>query len=178
MPNGKSITGFHFTAMRSILFVCTANRCRSPLAAGLLAHQVQRRVESANWQIGSAGTWTIDNQPATTLAQLVMSEKGINLESHRSRGLNADMLRAADVILVMTRYQLEAICAEFRDAAGKTFLLSQLIGQKFDIDDPFEGTLEDYRRCANDIDQILNDGFPRLIELADRRTTAVSEVTP
>ncbi len=153
--------------MRSILFVCTANRCRSPMAAGLLWRIVTQAGSAADWQINSAGTWAIDELPPTALASLTLKDKGIDLSDHRSRIITRDALRAADVILVMTRHHLEAICAEFPEVADRTVLLSQLIGQTFDIDDPYEGTADDYRRCANDLEKILQDGLPRLIELAD-----------
>jgi protein-tyrosine-phosphatase len=82
--------------------------------------------------------------------------------------LDGDLLRGVDVILVMTRNHLEAICAEFPEVADKTFMISQLIGQTFDIADPVQGTLDDYRRCAADLQKILSDGYTRLAELADR----------
>jgi protein-tyrosine-phosphatase len=154
--------------MRSVIFICTANRCRSPMAVGLFARQVAHLNDGREWQISSAGTWAIDDQPATALARIVMGQQGIDLDQHRSRPLNGTMLRAADVILVMTRHHLEAIQAEFPEVANRTFLLSQLIGQTFDIDDPFEGTEEDYRRCADGIERILKEGYARLVELAER----------
>ena len=85
--------------------------------------------------------------------------------------LNDEMLHEADIILVMTRHHLEAIRAEFPEVADKTYLISQLIDQTFDIDDPVLGTLDDYRRCAADLKQILSGGYARLVELTDRAVT-------
>jgi protein-tyrosine-phosphatase len=97
-----------------------------------------------------------------------MQQYGADLSAHRSRMLTGEMLHAADVVLVMTRHQQEAICAEFPAESAKVFLLSQLIGQRFDIDDPISGPEEDYRRCADDIQHILRTGYARLAELAKR----------
>jgi protein-tyrosine-phosphatase len=154
--------------MRHILFVCTANQCRSPMAASLFNRQIMQLGESDRWHVASAGTWAEDQRPATLLARTTMAEQGIDLGGHRSRLLDGDLVRSVDVILVMTRHHLEAICAEFPEVADRTFMLSQLIGQSFDIVDPVQGTLDDYRRCAADLQQILRDGHTRLADLADR----------
>ncbi|MBI5567425.1 MAG: hypothetical protein HY870_21175 [Chloroflexi bacterium] len=156
--------------MRHILFVCTANQCRSPMAAGWFSRQIAQLGEADRWQVASAGTWAEDQRPATLLARTTMAEQSIDISGHRSRLLDGDLLRAVDVILVMTRHHLEAICAEFPEVANKTLMISQLIGQTFDIADPVQGTLDDYRRCAADLQRILRDGYTRLAELADRGT--------
>ncbi len=70
----------------------------------------------------------------------------------------------------MTRHHLEALRAEFPEVSKRLCLMSQLVGQVYDIEDPFDGTPEDDRRCAAEIDQLLNYGFTRLIELTDRMT--------
>lgn len=154
--------------MRHILFVCTANQCRSPMAAGLFNQQIAQSGEAERWHVASAGTWAEDQRPATLLARTAMAERRIDIGGHRSRLLDGELLRGADVILVMTRHHQEAICAEFPEVAARTFMISQLIGQTFDIVDPVQGTLDDYRRCATDLQQILRDGYTRLAELADR----------
>jgi protein-tyrosine-phosphatase len=138
------------------------------MAAALLAQIVQQPGANRPWQISSAGTWAIPDLPAMSLSQKVMGQKGIDLSHHRSRRLTAELMKAADVILAMTQYQVEAIRAEFPEAADKTLLISQLIGQAFDIDDPVTGTEEDYRRCANDLAAILTAGYNRLEDLMRR----------
>jgi protein-tyrosine phosphatase len=138
------------------------------MAAALLNRLVTDRGEAEQWQIESAGTWAIPDLPATSSARLVSRACGIDLTSHRARPLTGDMLHAADLILVMTRFHLEALRAEFPEVAGKTYLISQLIGQMFDIDDPVNGTLDDYQACLNDLSRILTQGFARLKELAQR----------
>ena len=138
------------------------------MAAGLFQQQIEQAGEADRWQIASAGTWAENQRTATTFARTTMTERNIDISGHRSRLLDGDLLRGVDVILVMTRHHREAICAEFPEVADRTLMMSQLIGQTFDIVDPVQGTLDDYRRCATDLQQILRDGYPRLIELADR----------
>ena len=97
------------------------------MAEALLTRQVADLQQSADWQIQSAGTWAEANLPATSQAQLVMAQRGIDLNKHRSRSLTAELLHDVAVILVMTRHQQEAIQAEFPEVAHKTQLLSRLV---------------------------------------------------
>jgi protein-tyrosine-phosphatase len=137
------------------------------MAAALLAHKAAQMGDAAKWQISSAGTWTTNGLPPMPLAREVLSDRGLDISQQRSQLVDAEHLSAADVILVMTRNQLDAIRAEFPETAHRTFLLSHLVGQAFDIEDPVEGTIEDYQRCVDDIAQILDAGYDRLVELAE-----------
>ena len=154
--------------MRSILFICTANRCRSPMAEVLLQRAVEQRGEAAQWNISSAGTWAEADLGVTQLTRAVMTKRGLSVDEHRSRSLTAEMLHKADAVLVMTRNHKEAIQAEFPASVGRVFLLSQLVDQDYDIEDPYGGSLDDYELCASEIDDLLSRGFGRLVELTDR----------
>jgi len=160
------------TLPRSVLFVCTANQCRSPMAEALLKSLAARRGEADRWQVQSAGTWTEPGRPATQLSQAVMRRRSIDLSGHRSHLIDADMLGKAAVILVMTRHHKEAVQAEFPEIRHKVYLLSQLVDRSFDIEDPYGGTLDDYELCATDLQDILTDGYDRLVELAGRAAPA------
>jgi protein-tyrosine-phosphatase len=136
------------------------------MAEALLNRQVMDVGQSADWQIQSAGTWAEANLPVTAYSQVVMAQRGIDLSAHRSRSLTAELLREAAVILVMTRHHQEAIQVEFPEVAHKTLLISQLVGQSYDIEDPYGRPLEEYQMCADSIDQILKTGFANLRRLA------------
>ena len=112
-------------APRSVLFVCTANQCRSPMAEVLLKALVAQHGEADRWQIQSAGTWTEPGRPATQLAQAVLQRRNLDLSGHRSRPLEADLLASASLVLVMTRHHQESILIEFPEVSGKIHLLSQ-----------------------------------------------------
>jgi protein-tyrosine-phosphatase len=156
------------TPLRSVLFVCTANQCRSPMAAALLKALASQRGEADLWQIQSAGTWAEPGRPATQLSQVVMQLHSIDVADHRSRPVTADLLAAADAILVMTRHHQEALHAEFPAVRDKVLLLSQLIDRSFDVEDPFGGNLDDYELCVTDLQTILTEGYDRLAEMIDR----------
>jgi protein-tyrosine-phosphatase len=159
-------------APRSVLFVCTANQCRSPMAEALLKSLVAERGEADCWQIQSAGTWAEQGRSATQLSQIVLRQRNVDLSDHRSRPIDPNLLASTSVVLVMTRHHQEAIRAEFPEAQGKVYLLSQLIDLDFDIADPYGGSLDDYELCATDLQNILTQGYDRLAELADREMVA------
>jgi protein-tyrosine-phosphatase len=155
-------------APRSVLFVCTANQCRSPMAEALLKSLVAQRGEANHWQIQSAGTWSEPGRPATVLSQAVMRRRNIDLSDHRSRSVDADLLAAASVVLVMTRHQQEALRAEFPGMQHKIYTLSQLVDGSYDIEDPYGGSPDAYELCAVELQDILTNGYDRLVELAAR----------
>ncbi len=142
------------------------------MAEALLKSLVAQRDETGRWQIESAGTWAEPGRPATPLAQTVMQRRSIDISGHRSRLIDADMLAAASVVLVMTRHHLEAIQAEFPDVQGRVYLLSQLVNRDFDIEDPYGGNPDDYELCASELQNILTDGYDRLAGLVDRAVLA------
>ena len=87
--------------MPSILFVCTANQTRSPIAAVLFTCLLRESGQLAGWRIESAGTWAIDGLPAGRRAQRTMYDMRLDLSKHRTRCVTAEMLAAFDLILVM-----------------------------------------------------------------------------
>jgi protein-tyrosine-phosphatase len=158
----------------NVLFVCTANQCRSPMAEALLRSLVVQRGEADCWIVQSVGTWAEPGRPATQLSQTVMQRRGIDLANHRSRAIDAEVLAVASIVLVMTRHHQEAILAEFPEARRKVYMLSQLIDRSFDVEDPYGGSLEDYEACAADLQNILTDGYDRLVELIEAGAADVS----
>lgn len=154
--------------MSNILFVCTANRCRSPMAERLFYHKLINLTpdRAENWMVGSAGTWATNNHKPDANLIASMESYGIDIRDHRSRSLNDKMVTQQDLILVMENHHLEAMRFEYPDSAPKIFLLSQLIGNEFDIEDPFDKDLKDYQRAARLIDEILSQGFSRIFQLA------------
>lgn len=155
--------------MPTVLFVCTANICRSPMAAALFSQQLARRAPdfpSDEWTIRSAGTWAGEGLPAPRNSLEALARQGIDLSAHRSHCLGEADLDAANVVLVMTKGQREAIVAEFPRAAAKVFLLSQTAGPAYDIPDPYGGTKADYEVCADHLRYLIAAGFERILVLA------------
>ena len=152
--------------MPSILFVCTANRFRSPIAEIAFATESNKRKIDRYLTISSAGTWTMDGLPATTEAQEEAVTHGLNLTLHKSRVITKKILTQADLVLVMEHNHKEAIIQEFPFSAPKVFLLSEAAdGKAYDIPDPY-GTDEPPDVVAKEIIDIINHGYQEIIKLA------------
>jgi protein-tyrosine phosphatase len=151
--------------MIRILFVCTANRCRSPMAALLFCNLLDP-AESTAWHIDSAGTWAAEELPAMQNAISIMAEMGLNLASHRSRAVCENLLAEQNLILVMESSHREALAAEFPQAASRIRLLSEMAGPSFDIEDPVANPMNAYRATARLLHKLLCDGMPQIRALA------------
>ncbi|NLY89825.1 MAG: ribose 5-phosphate isomerase B [Firmicutes bacterium] len=113
--------------MQSVLFVCTGNTCRSPMAAGLFAKILQEKGETGI-KITSAGLAAVDGAPASAEAVEVMRRAGVDLSGHRARRLTREMVLAADLVLTMTRRQKEAVLVLAPEAGEKVFTLHEFAG--------------------------------------------------
>src|SRR5215213_9386709 len=105
-----------------ILFVCTGNTCRSPLAE-VIARKIAIERGLADVEVVSAGTSAHDGAPASDGALLVGMERGMDLVTHRAQTLSRDLVRDADLILAMGPHHLERI--EALGGAGRSYLLSE-----------------------------------------------------
>src|SRR5213593_780141 len=92
--------------MKTILFVCTGNICRSPMAEGLFRHATRGRGE---YRVLSAGVGAIDGQPPSAHAARALRELGVDISRQRSRMLMADLVQEADYIFGMTHGHVDAV---------------------------------------------------------------------
>jgi protein-tyrosine phosphatase len=123
--------------MHKILFVCTGNQYRSPIAAEAFRSQLAQDGSETDWLVTSAGTWTTPGQPAPPDAIEIARSHDLLIDMHRTRRLAADMLKEADIVIVMEEGHRDAIRAEFPFARAKVHLLSQVLeGIVYDIPDP------------------------------------------
>jgi protein-tyrosine-phosphatase len=151
--------------MKTVLFVCTANMCRSPIAEGLMQDKLRREKRDGEFRAESAGVWTVNGRPATGLAVAVLAGRGIDISGHRSRVITEETIRDAALILTMTRSHAEAICAEFPAYRNRVFLLSEMVGGAFDIEDPVGGTLQQYEMTTQDLENLIEQGYPRMMKV-------------
>jgi len=148
--------------MIRILFVCTGNTCRSPLAEA-----AARRIfaDHDDLHFASAGIAADQGAPASNHAQFVARERGVDLGAHRSRVLDADLAAGADLILTMTRGHADAARRMLgAEASGKVLTLAEAAerSRPVDVDDPIGGTLEDYERTNEQIESMVEALRPRL----------------
>ena len=152
--------------MPAILFVCTANICRSPIAMGMLRNMLAEKHVEGDWLVESAGTWGLEGDPAAAGSQAVMNNLGIDIGDHRARSVDYDLLQHFDLILTMEIGQKEALRMEFPEFSDRIYLLSEMTGQKRDIEDPYGGQYSGYEQAAEDIQLYLTNGFDTIIRLA------------
>jgi protein-tyrosine-phosphatase len=153
--------------MPTVLFICTGNLCRSPMAEVLLRARLARDEARRDWQVGSAGVWAADGRPASMYAIEEMDQRGIDLHAHHSRSVTGELMDGADLVLAMTRNHVEALVAAFPAQAHKVHMLSQMIGQEYDIYDPYGGARLEYAYTAQELEQLIDDGYERIIALVE-----------
>ncbi|MGH7967628.1 MAG: ribose 5-phosphate isomerase B, partial [Limisphaerales bacterium] len=140
--------------MKTVLFICTGNVCRSPMAEGIFRHAVQGRGE---YRVISAGLGAIDGQPPSPHAVEAVKELGIDISGQRSRMLTPELVNQADYVFGMTHSHIDTVMMLFPGAAEKTFLLREFdetldLFEK-DISDPIGGSYEVYLNCRDQIEQ-------------------------
>ena len=151
--------------MTQILFVCTANRYRSPIAAACFKNELLKRNEVKDWSILSAGTWTTDGLPAMPDAIQRAKQIGLDLQEHRSRAITGEILQEADLVLVMESGQKESLQIEFPFCREKILLLSEAAeGIPYNIPDPIENPLN--VEVASEICRLVRSGFDKIYALA------------
>jgi protein-tyrosine phosphatase len=149
-----------------ILFVCTGNLCRSPMATGLLREQLAEAGLEGRYLVRSAGVWAVEGRPASGNAIAVMAERGIDISDHVAHTVTASDMAEADLILGMSREHAEILKSTWPQYSWKIHRLSEMSGKRRDIRDPYQGPIEEYRVCADTLSDYLGKGFEQILEKA------------
>ena len=152
--------------MPSILFVCTGNMYRSPLAAGFFLKQLQQARQGGSWTVDSAGTWTISDLPLPEQTLELAKSFGLDLSGQLTRLVDQDLLEARGLILVMERGHKEALGIEFPSISGRLHLISEVADHLiYDIPDPVSSDAS-LAEIAAGLFQLIERGFRNIVELA------------
>ena len=159
--------------MKTVLFVCTGNICRSPMAEGLFKQAVRGR---GAYRVISAGVGALDGQRASDHAVTACRALGIDISQHRSQHLTARVVAEADYIFGMTHSHVDAITLLYPQAVEKTFLLREfdetLDAYENDISDPIGGSYEVYCNCRDQIEQ----GIASMLKFIEQTSVTPSGV--
>lgn len=157
--------------MKTFLFICTGNICRSPMAEALFRHATNGR---SDYRAVSAGLGAVDGQLPSVYSVQAMKEIGVDITRQRSRMLTAEMVKQADYILGMTHSHVDTVTLLYPKAAEKTFLLREfddtLDPYEKDISDPIGGSYEVYLNCRDQIEQGIAS-LLRFIEQGETQQT-------
>ena len=162
--------------IKTILFVCTGNTCRSAMAEGIFKKILKERKEdNSSFNILSAGISALPGISPTPEAIKVMSEQGIDISQHHAQELRVELINKADLILVMANEHKEYIHKEFPFAQNKTFLLkkftlnnktesNQKNERNYEIIDPIGRKIEFYRIIARELKKNLEKILDNILE--------------
>ena len=149
----------------NIIFVCTGNTCRSPMAEAMFTHALAKKIGSTidqlpdlGYIISSAGVMAAIDQPASQHSVDVCSEMGLDITGHKSRGLREREILESDIIYVMSNSHKERILSFYPEVASKCRLLLK----NGDIPDPFGGDVDIYRKCASKMKEAINERLGEL----------------
>jgi protein-tyrosine-phosphatase len=182
--------------MEKVLFVCTANICRSPIAVGIFNALVEDR--GLTFQAESAGTAALVGDPVASHTYQVARELGLDIDGHRARQVDETMLREAHFVLTMTPQHRDTLHRNFKDFKEKIYTLPEYSDGDTagGIADPYGRSIGIYRTSAQKIlhhvelvverlerertkpGSLIEIGQPPPVLDVDSRTTDVRNLTP
>lgn len=138
-----------------VLFICTGNTCRSPMAEGLLKDMAKKN--NLETEVKSAGVFADDGGHVSENALSALEEMGIDISNHRSQSVNKELVEQADLILTMSKSHKESLILNYPHIKEKVFLLNEYAFDRArDIADPFGKRLSDYKIVRDEIMRALS----------------------
>ena len=154
----------------TVLVICTANICRSPMAAGLLRHALAAQPEPLrSLRVVSAGVSARPGEVVSENSVVALKKVGIDISQHTSRPLTQEMLDRAVIVLCMTESHRAMIQLQADPAPQHVHLFREFLSDgDREIPDPYGGPLKIYELCRDE----MVEAIPPLIDFLKTRVTA------
>lgn len=152
--------------MPAILFICTANQFRSPIAAASFAQKLASSGSLETWKVASAGTWATVGLPAHPKAIIAAEAIGLDITNHLTQEVDSKLISEFDLIVAMENNHKEALELEFPQTVGKIVLLGQISNvPKAEIPDPAKEGFTNADQIAALINTSIKRTFFKLVQL-------------
>lgn len=144
-----------------IIFVCTGNTCRSPMAEALL------KQKATQIEVKSYGISALPGSDMTQGAQEALKEKGIEV-THKTNNLSKEALEWATLVLTMTEAHKQIIVSHYPHTKDKVFTLKEYAnGERGNVNDPFGGSLSVYRDTLQEIETLVDQVVEKIQKRSD-----------
>lgn len=142
--------------MKRLVFICSGNTCRSPMAKGLfIKHLKERNPElEGKIEVVTAGTHPNSGEMASPGARTAMEEIGVDISDHKAQPVTERLLSEADWIMTMTRGHRDYL-KQVLGENNRIFTLYGFLGQDKDVLDPYGGDVDTYRVCRDELQQMV-----------------------
>lgn len=144
--------------MKKLVFVCSGNTCRSPMARALFGQLLKEAdpIKLDEYEIVSAGIFAVEGVPASPEAIEVMNEVGLDLNDHQARKVTREILENATWVVTMSQSHRDYIIELYPEIKSRVASVYEFAGQEHqEISDPFGGGVDVYRACRDELRQIL-----------------------
>jgi protein-tyrosine phosphatase len=159
----------------SVIFLCTGNTYRSPLAETIFKKKLQERNLADNWNVKSAGTWTGAYLSADKNLVKIAAKYDLDLSQHLSTKIEDVDLEKFDLIVVMEAGQKEALVYEYPKIANQILMITELSGHPYDIQDPQGLGIVVLERVLKELVELIYNNFERLCKLVQTRNEKTVE---
>lgn len=148
-----------------IVFVCTGNTCRSPMAEGIAKKEAAAKGYDLEISSGGTNLDPLDSCSANLNAIVIMSGHGIKIADHKPQAMSAEAAQNADLILTMTDSHKKNVLKLFPEAESYTFTLIEYVtGKPGNISDPWGMDLSEYAKTADQLDKLVPEALKKFNE--------------